>query len=78
MKWKKRDIGSKTSYFEYYKTVIEKVSFCQNLLSKEYQKAKKVIDPHELPHFNEWFTSKVNSSNKGIAIDKKNNNLIGS
>ncbi len=66
MNWEKKNIASKTSYLEYYKTVIEKVSFCQKLIRKEYLKAKKVIHPSELPHFNEWFTSRVNSNSKGL------------
>lgn len=58
MKWKKQNIRNKISYLEYYKFILERVSFCHILFNKEYNKAKCVIDPVELTQLNKWLNTK--------------------
>lgn len=48
----------KKSFLDYYKTILEKVSFDPELLKKEYQKAKKMIKNHEKEQLDAWLTSK--------------------
>ena len=69
MNWKKRDFRTRTSYLDYYKVILERVSFCKDLFKKEYHKARNTIHPKELPHLNEWLKAKqllkhLSSSNK--------------
>lgn len=44
----------KTSFLEYYKIILEKVSFDQSLFIKEYQKALKLIEQHEVKALDQW------------------------
>jgi len=53
-KIKTRQIRFKTTYLEYYKNVLGKVSFCGVLFKKEYEKAKKVIPPSEMISLDRW------------------------
>jgi hypothetical protein len=48
----------KTSFLDYYKLILDKVSFDRQLLAKEYQKAKATLAPHELPQLNAWLRAK--------------------
>ncbi|WP_185154367.1 hypothetical protein [Fulvivirga sp. M361] len=45
---------NKTSFLDYYKTILEKVSFDDLLLAKEYQKAKSIIDQSQHYHLDDW------------------------
>lgn len=47
----------KTSFLEYYKIILEKVSFDQSLLAKEYQKALKLIRQEEVAALDQWLES---------------------
>ncbi|WP_035463721.1 hypothetical protein [Algoriphagus vanfongensis] len=47
----------KTSYLDYYKTILEKVSFDKNLLMKEYHKALQVLQEYEKKELNNWLNS---------------------
>lgn len=49
-----RRLRFKTTYLEYYKHILSKVCFCKNLFSKEYQKAKKLVNQKELSLLNQW------------------------
>ena len=51
---KRRKLKFKTSYLEYYKGILGKVSFCNKLFQKEYRKAKKMVETEELISLNEW------------------------
>jgi len=42
------------SYYDYYKLVLDKVSFDGALLVKEYQKAKKLLDREEMEALDNW------------------------
>ncbi len=44
----------KTSFLDYYKMVLEKVSFDPQLFNKEYQKAVQVLDHEEKQQFHQW------------------------
>lgn len=44
----------KTTFLDYYKTILQKVSFDKNLLSKEYKKAITHLEYHEVRRLNEW------------------------
>ncbi|UZD23093.1 hypothetical protein PBT90_06760 [Algoriphagus halophytocola] len=47
----------KTKYIDYYKTILEKVSFDKHLLMKEYSKALQVLQDHEKRELNNWLVS---------------------
>ncbi|WP_422358816.1 hypothetical protein [Reichenbachiella sp.] len=47
----------KTSFLDYYKLILEKVSFDKGLLAKEYQKAIRSLQPDELEEFQHWLES---------------------
>jgi len=46
------------SMLTYCKTVIRKVSFCEKLTAKEYEKALSYLSTSEREQFREWFTNK--------------------
>ncbi|UZR98495.1 hypothetical protein [Chondrinema litorale] len=46
------------TWLNYYKTVLEKVSFDAFLLKKEYEKAKKMLLPHQHIHLDSWMQQK--------------------
>ena len=69
MKWKQQPFKTKKTYLEYYKIVLERVSFCNTLLSKEYFKAKKSISPVELVSLNRWLITK--KLDKKITVPSK-------
>jgi len=50
------------SFLEYYKEILEKVSFDSHLLKKEYQKAIKSLDQSELQQFDAWIKERGISS----------------
>ena len=51
-----------TSFLDYYKIILEKVSFEPLLLRKEYQKAKRNLCTDEIKELNKWLQL------KGLAI----------
>lgn len=46
-----------TTFLDYYKTILEKVSFDPFLLAKEYHKALSTIHPSEIDEFQSWVKS---------------------
>ncbi|GAB5525633.1 MAG: hypothetical protein Roseis2KO_35050 [Roseivirga sp.] len=44
----------KTSFLDYYKLILSKVSFDQKLLRKEYAKALGMLNPPEVQELNKW------------------------
>jgi hypothetical protein len=47
----------KTSFLDYYKLILEKVSFNPQLMIKEYGKAKTTLTPHEQLQLDGWLRS---------------------
>ena len=48
----------KKSFLDYYKLVLDKVSFDQQLFRKELSKALKTIDHHEVDDLLQWLNEK--------------------
>lgn len=48
----------KKSFLDYYKEILEKVSFDPYLLNKEYQKAIKLLNQTEVQQFENWVREK--------------------
>ncbi|MDN3669671.1 hypothetical protein QWY93_10070 [Echinicola jeungdonensis] len=44
----------KTSYFDYYKLILEKVRFDKRLWEKEYKKALRLLNKNEAKELREW------------------------
>jgi hypothetical protein len=44
----------RTSFLDYYKLILDKVSFDQELFRKEYHKARKGLMDHERDELNQW------------------------
>ncbi len=44
----------KTSFLDYYKMILSKVSFDSQLLTKEYTKAINMLNPPEVQELNRW------------------------
>ena len=42
------------SYLEYYKCILEKVSFDDELFRKEYRKALNILNDKEAEEFKKW------------------------
>ncbi len=65
----------KKSFLEYYKEILEKVSFDPHLLKKEYHKAKKSLNQSELQQFEAWINERGISS--ALArIDRRQDQLF--
>ncbi len=48
------------TFFDYYKMILEKVSFDYHLFQKEYRKAMDILSPDEAKKLKDWInTSKV-------------------
>jgi N6-adenosine-specific RNA methylase IME4 len=47
-----------TSFLDYYKMILDKVSFDHNLFMKEYQKATRNLHTNEIGDLNSWLRSK--------------------
>ncbi|HZY80795.1 MAG TPA: hypothetical protein VFE50_14830 [Cyclobacteriaceae bacterium] len=45
-------------FFEYYKTVLDKVSFDYDLFAKEYRKAVNLLTSEETAALNDWIRSR--------------------
>jgi len=52
------NIKFKKSYLQYYKIILAKVSFCNKLFRREYNKAVKLISPSEVIILDNWIRSK--------------------
>ena len=48
------EMDKKKSYLEFYKMILEKVKFDDQLFRKEYRKALKVLNPNESKEFVRW------------------------
>jgi len=48
----------KTSFLEYYKMVLDKVSFDHQLFTKEYRKAVAMLQSNEVDDLNAWIRSR--------------------
>ena len=48
----------KTSFLEYYKIILHKVSFDRSLFVKEYGKATRRLQRHEVRHLDAWLQSR--------------------
>jgi hypothetical protein len=48
----------KTSFLDYYKLILDKVSFDKNLLRKEYSKAMSRLPERDKRHLDHWLRSK--------------------
>lgn len=55
-----------TSFLEYYKLILEKVRFDNNLLVKEYRKAVNQLEVNEVNDLNAWLAS------RGMRLDPVN------
>lgn len=49
---------AKNTFLEYYKTILEKVSFDGGLVSKEYRKAKELLQESEQRELDLWVKSR--------------------
>ena len=43
-----------TSFLDYYKVILDKVSFDKELLAKEYKKAKRALNGSEASELEQW------------------------
>jgi hypothetical protein len=58
-------IARNGAYLDYYKTVLDKVSFDERLFQKEYEKAARFLQPNELEDLKRWLYSKgINQTRK--------------
>lgn len=48
----------KTSFLDYYKIILEKVSFDRQLLAKEHRKALNILHAHEARQLDQWMKAK--------------------
>lgn len=48
----------KRSFLDYYKIILDKVSFDHTLLRKEYRKATHHLEESEVEHLNSWLKSR--------------------
>jgi hypothetical protein len=46
-----------TTYLDYYKTILKKVSFDRHLFLKEYHKAIRDLNTQEIEDLNKWIQS---------------------
>ncbi len=51
----------KTTYLDYYKQVLRKVSFCNVLFRKEYKKARRLINAKERMTLDRWIKKNINN-----------------
>ena len=47
-----------TAFLDYYKMILDKVSFDRNLFYKEYRKAVRNLQPDEIAELNNWLSTK--------------------
>lgn len=46
-----------SSFLDYYKLILGKVSFDRKLLAKEYQKAVRTLKESEIQHLDQWLAA---------------------
>lgn len=69
----------KTTFLDYYKMILDKVSFDHNLLIKEYRKAMNTLSEDEAGNLNLWLKSKghkvafISDRKKQLAPAKQTN-----
>jgi hypothetical protein len=51
-------VRSRNTFLDYYKTVLEKVSFDYHLFIKEYRKAMNILGPEERDALDGWIESR--------------------
>ena len=51
------------SFLDYYKYVLEKVSFDENLFNKEFRKALNMLEKHDEKRLLQWIKDKGLNSN---------------
>ena len=51
-------IAMKTGFLDYYKMILDKVSFDPHLFDKEYKKALRHLTAHEAGDLNDWLKSR--------------------
>ncbi|HZB13035.1 MAG TPA: hypothetical protein VE467_08410 [Chryseolinea sp.] len=47
-----------TAFLDYYKMILDKVSFDRNLFYKEYRKAVRNLQPDEITELDYWLSTK--------------------
>jgi len=45
-------------FLEYYKMILDRVSFCPDLFAKEYKKAERHLQEPDLGHLNQWLDAR--------------------
>ncbi len=69
-------LSMKMSFLNYYKVVLEKVSFDHRLFAKEYEKALRSLNPDEIKELQNWLDyhglRKVRRSKASEVIPVKN------
>lgn len=61
-----------TSFLDYYKVILQKVSFDDTLFLKEYQKALNSLEPDEISILNRWIVlENLDHKLKGHGVLKK-------
>ncbi|TXE11421.1 hypothetical protein [Algoriphagus aquimarinus] len=66
----------KSSFLNYYKTILEKVSFDKRLLEKEYKKAKELLEGPEARDLDYWVKSQgLLRRTDPVPIDKNNSRV---
>lgn len=69
----------RNTFLDYYKTILEKVSFDPQLFKKEYNKAIDVLSQNERTALNGWIKAKhLDSHNRALQFQKSRNPEIES
>ncbi|MFC5623570.1 hypothetical protein [Algoriphagus winogradskyi] len=67
----------KGSFLNYYKTILEKVSFDVHLLEKEYKKAQSILDGSESKELDYWLiTSGLEHKIKGYPLHNRKTDRV--
>ena len=64
-----------TGFLDYYKTILDKVSFDSILFNKEYHKAKRSLRSHEVGDLDNWLKTK--GLHYGLSNHKHGNDNVG-
>jgi hypothetical protein len=72
----KNIVEMKNTFLDYYKMILDKVSFDPNLFTKEYRKAIVNLQTNEINDLNHWLQSRghplMGSENNNHAYQKAN------
>ncbi|MCV9385551.1 hypothetical protein [Reichenbachiella ulvae] len=49
----------KTTFLDYYKLILDRVSFNEELFQKEYRKAMKVLEPEDREALKNWAAKRI-------------------